>query len=135
MFSLKTVEAHCDIPCGIYESDTMTHAAATCVRMIEKIEELGDVDNAQKHNTFIRCVMTKEQHAERVKHELAVLWGDYFKPEHLDAFPDLHERFWYTIKQASKVKQGIDKDEAKKLQEMVHDIAHLFADSKQAHAH
>jgi len=131
LFSIKQVDAHCDIPCGIYETDTMNHAAHTCVRMLEKIEELGAVDNNEKHNTFVRCIMTKEQHAERVKHELAVLWGDYFKPEHLDRYPDLHEKFWYTLKQASKVKQSIAKEEATKLQEMVHDIAHMFADSKQ----
>ena len=132
LFSIKVVDAHCDIPCGIYETDTMTHAANTCVRMIEKIEALGEVDNNEKHNTFIRCIMVKEQHAERVKHELAVLWGDYFKPEHLEKFPNLHETFWHALKQASKVKQSVSMEEAKKLQETVHEIGHIFVESKQA---
>ncbi|HEX6462553.1 MAG TPA: superoxide dismutase, Ni [Candidatus Saccharimonadales bacterium] len=131
LFSFKAVDAHCDIPCGIYETDTVTHAANTCVRMIEKIEALGEVDNNEKHNTFIRCIMVKEKHAERVKHELAVLWGDYFKPEHLERFPDLHDRVWHTLKQASKVKQSVSMEEAKKLQDMVHEIGHRFAESKQ----
>lgn len=130
MFKLKTVYAHCDVPCGIYETDTMTHAAATCLRMIEKIEELGDVDSAEKHNNFIRSVMTKEKHAERVKREVAVLWGDYFKPEHLEKFPDLHDTVWKTLKQASKVKQTVSREEAQKLVDMVHELSHVFADSK-----
>lgn len=127
---LKTAQAHCDIPCGIYETDTMMHAADTCRRMIEKITDLGELDSIEKHNTFVRSVMTKEKHAQKVKRELYVLWSDYFKPEHLEKFPDLHERLWKTVKQASTVKQTVSLDEADKLVEMVHDISHLFADSK-----
>lgn len=130
LFSLKTVSAHCDVPCGIYETDTMGHAAATCVRMIEKITELGDIDNVEKQNTLIRSVMTKEKHAQRVKNELYILWSDYFKPEHVEKFPDLHDKIWKTVKQASLVKQTVSADEAQKLSDMVHDVAHLFADSK-----
>jgi nickel superoxide dismutase len=130
MFKLKTVSAHCDVPCGIYETDTMSHAAATCLKMIDKIEELGEIDSPEKHNNFVRMVMTKEKHAERCKREIAVLWGDYFKPEHLEKFPDLHDTVWKTLKQASKVKQTVSRDEAQKLVDMVHELSHIFADSK-----
>lgn len=127
---LKTVYAHCDIPCGIYETDTMMHSAETCRRMIQKIEELGELDTMEKHNSFVRSVMNKEKHAHKVKQEIYILWSDYFKPEHVETYPDLHERLWQTAKQASTVKQTISMDEAEKLNEMVHDIAHLFADTK-----
>lgn len=130
MFRLKTVSAHCDIPCGIYETDTMTHAAATCLRMIEKIEELEGAEGFEARNTFVRSVMIKEKHAERVKREVAILWGDYFKPEHLEKFPNLHATVWKTLKQASKVKQTVSREEAEKLVEMVHELSHVFADSK-----
>jgi nickel superoxide dismutase len=130
MFKLKTVSAHCDVPCGIYETDTMSHAAATCLKMIDKIEELGEIDSPEKHNNFIRMVMTKEKHAERCKREVAVLWGDYFKPEHLEKFPDLHDTVWKTLKQAGKVKQTVSREESQKLVDMVHDLSHIFADSK-----
>jgi len=130
MFKLKTVSAHCDVPCGIYETDTMSHAAATCLKMIDKIEELGEIDSPEKHNNFIRMVMTKEKHAERCKREISVLWSDYFKPEHLEKFPDLHDTVWKTLKQASKVKQTVSREECQKLVDMVHDLSHVFADSK-----
>ncbi len=130
LFSLKSVEAHCDIPCGIYETDTMRHAADTCAKMIEKIEALGTIDTIEKQNTLVRCVMVKEKHAERVKHELAVLWGDYFKPEHLEKFPDLHTTFWKAIKQAGEVKHTVSADEAAKLQASVANIADMFTASK-----
>lgn len=128
---IKPVYAHCDVPCGIYETDTMTHAAATCKRMVEKFEELDDGNQeAEFKNTAIRCVMTKEAHAQKCKDQLYLLWSDYFKPEHLEQFPDLHDVFWQATKQCGKVKQTMDIKECEKLVKMVHDISHMFADSK-----
>lgn len=129
---LKTAYAHCDIPCGIYETDTMMHSAETCRRMIQKINELGNLDNLEKHNTMIRSVMNKERHAQKVKDELYILWSDYFKPEHLEAYPNLHDQLWKAAKQASTVKQTISMEETEKLIAMVHEVAHLFADTKKA---
>lgn len=131
MFKIKTVSAHCDVPCGIYETDTMKHSADTCVVMIEKIQALGDLESMEHMNSFVRMVHTKEEHAERVKHELAVLWGDYFKPEHLEAYPDLHDKVWRALKQAGKVKQTVDLEEAKKLVAAVAEIADIYAATKQ----
>ena len=128
---LKTAHAHCDIPCGIYETDTMMHSAETCRRMIQRIDALGEVDNNEKHNEFVRSVMNKEKHAQKVKREIYILWSDYFKPEHLEKYPDLHDQLWKVAKQASTVKQTVSMDEAEKLVSMVHDVAHLFTDSKQ----
>ncbi len=129
---ISPVYAHCDVPCGIYETDTMTHAAATCHRMAEKYAEIGEVDDEdpESMNTAIRCIMTKEKHAQKCKDELYLLWSDYFKPEHLEAFPDLHDVFWKAVKQCSTVKQTNSVDECSKLQDMVHTVAHMFADSK-----
>ena len=43
-----------------------------------------------------------------MKHHLDVLWHDYFKPEHLEKVPNLHDLFWQATKQASKVKASTD---------------------------
>ena len=130
IFQIKTVSAHCDVPCGLYETDTMAHAAATCMRMVEKIEALGELENIEKQNNFTRMVITKEEHAQKCKNELYTLWSDYFKPEHLEKFPNLHTIFWEATKQCGKVKQTVSVEECKKLQDMVHDIGHMFADTK-----
>lgn len=129
---IKPVYAHCDVPCGIYETDTMTHAAATCKRMVEKYQELGEVDDEspESMNAAVRCIMTKEEHARTCKEQLYLLWSDYFKPEHLEQFPNLHETFWMAAKQCGKVKQSMSIDECDKLIDMVHDVAHMFLDSK-----
>lgn len=128
---IRSVDAHCDLPCGIYETDTMNHAAATVKRMIEKIEALGELDSIEKYNTFVRAVAIKEQHAQKVKEQLYILWSDYFKPEHLERFPDLHDKLWKTVKQASKARQAVSMEEADALIAMVHDVTHLFVESQQ----
>lgn len=129
---VKPVYAHCDVPCGIYETDTMLHAAETCVRMIEKIEALEDTkgEKSDAHNNFIRMVITKERHAQRCKEQIYILWSDYFKPEHVQKFPDLHEKMWHAAKQCSKVKQTVSAQEAHALLTMVQDIAAMFKESK-----
>lgn len=125
-----TAYAHCDVPCGVYETDTMRNAAYTCKVMVEKALTLGELDDIEHMNSFVRMVATKEKHAERVKREIAILWGDYFKPEHLEKYPDLHETVWKALKQASKVKQTVSLEETKTLITMVENIARVFADTK-----
>ena len=127
---IRHAYAHCDIPCGIYETDTMKHAADTCARMVELLDQLGEPTTTEKTASLNRYVWVKEKHAQKCKRELYTLWSDYFKPEHLEKFPDLHEKFWLVTKQCSKVKQTVSKDECKKLQDMVAEIATMFADSK-----
>lgn len=129
---IKPVYAHCDIPCGIYETDTMSHAADTCLRMIEKIETLPENpgEKPAEHNNYIRMVMTKEKHAQLCKDQIYILWSDYFKPEHLEKFPDLHTIMWNAAKQCGKVKQTVSKDEAQKLVESIAEIVKIFKESK-----
>lgn len=127
---IKPVYAHCDVPCGIYESDTMAHAADTCVRMDEKIADLGDATDVVSKNDFVRMVMTKEKHAQLCKDQLLILWTDFFKPEHIAKYPDLHDKIWKASKQCSKVKQSVDVAEARMLGELVAEIAKIFKEVK-----
>src|SRR5437868_15023591 len=81
----ETVYAHCDIPCGIYDPKGAQTAAKTVARMVELIEELpAENPSVDDRNKFVRCVMVKEEHAQKCKTELLILWTDYFKPEHLE---------------------------------------------------
>lgn len=117
-----TVSAHCDIPCGIYNPEDALQAAKTTLKMIQKINALPPEDD----NNRTRMILVKEEHARKCKHELLVLWTDYFKPEHLEKVPNLHESIWMAAKQVSKVKQSVDEAEAKKLIVQCEDIAKLF---------
>ena len=77
-----------------------------------------------------RAIIIKEERAEFVKHHLMVLWADYFKPEHLEKYPDLHDKFWEAIKQASECKHKLDPAEAQKLIDQIDEIATIFWETK-----
>ena len=132
----RTAYAHCDVPCGIYETDTMAHAAETVYKMVEKILELKhpEPDDNQKHlefeNTIARMVHTKEEWAQKCKQEILILWTDYFKDEHLAKFPDLHTKVWKATKLCSQVKRNVDLNLAQQLKDAVADIAKIFAATK-----
>ncbi|HSW96255.1 MAG TPA: superoxide dismutase, Ni [Candidatus Saccharimonadales bacterium] len=127
----QTVYAHCDVPCGIYDPKAAQTAAATVARMVELIEGIeNDTPSVEDRAKFVRCVMTKEEHAQKCKTELLILWTDYFKPEHLEMFPNLHETFWKAAKLCSENKQHISKDAAQNLISAVDEIAEMFAKTK-----
>ena len=86
------------------------------LRIIEKYA----ANNDAAYRT--RAIAIKEERAELVKHHLDVLWHDYFKPEHLEAVPNLHELFWNATKAASKVKASTDPEDGKKLLAGIDDI-------------
>jgi nickel superoxide dismutase len=121
------VHAHCDIPCGIYDPAGAQTAARTVARMVELIGQIdaGSTSLADR-NKFVRCIHVKEEHAEIVKHEVQVIWSDYFKPEHLAANPDLHTKVWNVLKLASKNKQNVDADAAAELEAAVKEFADIF---------
>ena len=112
----RIVDAHCDIPCGIYDPEQARIEAESCLRIIEKHDASDD-------KLFrARCIHVKEERAELVKHHLDVLWHDYFKPEHLEKVPNLHDLFWQTTKQVSKVKASTDIADAKRLLELIDEV-------------
>jgi nickel superoxide dismutase len=104
-----TALAHCDLPCGVYDPEQARIEAESCHKINEKYA-------ANEDATFrTRAVAIKEERAELVKHHLDVLWHDYFKPEHLEAHPDLHDTFWKAAKAASKTKSSLELDDARAL--------------------
>jgi nickel superoxide dismutase len=123
------VSAHCDIPCGIYDPHGAVLAAQTVAKMVDLIGALDGGSPADR-NKFVRCVAVKEQHAELVKHEVQVIWSDYFKPEHLVANPDLHTKVWNLLKLAGKNKQNVDAEAAAQLQAAVKEFADIFWSTK-----
>lgn len=122
---IKPVYAHCDLPCGVYDPAQAMIEAKSLKAILSKYEGFDD------HNKT-RAIIIKEDRAELVKHHLMVLWADYFKPEHLEKYPDLHNKFWLAIKQVSVVKQHLDESEADKLIEMIDEISKIFAETKKA---
>ncbi|HYL41470.1 MAG TPA: superoxide dismutase, Ni [Candidatus Binatus sp.] len=108
--------AHCDLPCGVYDPEQARIEAESCYKIIEKY-------GANEDKVFrARALHIKEERADLVKHHLDVLWHDYFKPEHLEKVPNLHDLFWQASKQVSKVKASTDIADAKRLLELIDQV-------------
>ena len=123
--------AHCDIPCGIYDPHDAIQAAQTCIRMTELILESEDVSTLGARNNLIRYVAAKEEHATKAKDDILIIWTDYFKPEHLEKYPNLHELVWNACKLGSQVKQNIDMEAAQAFKAALEDIGNIFWETKQ----
>ena len=129
--------AHCDIPCGIYDPALAQQAAQTVVRMNQLIEALEQPQNAKEqwnkyNNSLSRYIAVKEEHAELVKREVRIIWGDYFKPEHLEKHADLHTMVWNIMKLGSKCRQEINMPAAQDLLGEVQKFAEAFWATKGA---
>lgn len=122
---IKPVYAHCDLPCGVYDPAQARIEAQSVLQIMQKYADLHEEDKW-------RAVFIKEQRAEMVKHHLWVLWTDYFKPEHIEKFPHLHDLFWRATKQAGATKKSVNPLEGQKLLDLIDEIAEIFAETKQA---
>jgi nickel superoxide dismutase len=129
----REAQAHCDIPCGIYDPHAAQVAALTCVRMVQLInalEQPGQTMVKAQVDTYAmqmsRYTDVKETHASIVEHELVTLWVDYFKPEHLEKYPKLHDTFWKATKLTGPVKQQVSMELAQQLLASCQEIAEIF---------
>jgi len=119
-----TVSAHCDLPCGVYDPAQARIEAQSVKAAQEKITASDDRD-------FItRAIIVKEERSEAVKHHLWVLWTDYFKPEHLEKYPNLHDLVWKATKTAGETKKTNDAGVGQRLLDEIDTIAEIFWDSK-----
>lgn len=121
---ITPVYAHCDLPCGVYDPAQARIEAESVLAIMKKSQENDDQDFR------MRALIIKEQRAELVKHHLWVLWTDYFKPEHIEKFPQLHDLFWRATKQAGQAKHHSDPVEGEKLLALIAEISDIFAQTK-----
>ena len=121
-----TAEAHCDLPCGVYDPAQARVEALSVKACMEKYAASDD----EQFRT--RAIKIKEERADLVKHHLWVLWTDYFKPEHLEAHPQLHQLFWDATKAAGASKKSLDPADGQKVIDLVDQIAAVFAETKKA---
>jgi len=132
-FGFERASAHCDIPCGIYDPSGAQIAALTVVRMVDLMAELeakgGAMDKAFA-NSMSRYIAVKEEHAEKAKHEIRVIWGDYIKPQHIEKYPQLHEVVHKIMQLGSKSRQTADRDTAVQLVDAVNQFAQIFWETK-----
>ncbi|MEM7557416.1 MAG: superoxide dismutase, Ni, partial [Cyanobacteria bacterium P01_A01_bin.84] len=135
-FPAQEVSAHCDGPCGVYDPASARITAEAVLSMTKKINGLevpasGDkAANIAYHNTLSRYIAIKEEQAQKTKEDLLILWTDYFKPVHLEKYPDLHDTFWKAAKLCSACKVEVSLQHAEELMAAVEKIHNMFWGSK-----
>jgi len=128
--------AHCDGPCGVYDPASARIAAEAVLSMTKKMKDLKcpDISNSDAMagylNTMSRYASIKEEQAQLCKDELLLLWTDYFKPEHIETNPKLHEIFWNAAKLCSSCKVEVSVTHANELMEAIKEIHEIFWKTK-----
>jgi nickel superoxide dismutase len=129
-FHFDTVDAHCDIPCGIYDPHQAQIGALTIIRMVdlidEHVKEHDAIETAEFLNSMARYIAVKEEHAELVKHEIRVIWGDFIKEAHIEKYPQLNGLVHKIMVLASKARQTVNRESAVALLEAVNEFAEIF---------
>ncbi|MEX0984857.1 MAG: superoxide dismutase, Ni [Actinomycetota bacterium] len=120
----RIVHAHCDLPCGVYDP-AQARIEAESVKACQ--QKWQDSDDAEFR---ARAVAIKEARSDMVKEHLWVLWTDYFKPEHLEKHPDLHELFWKATKEAGAAKKSNDPAQGQALLDAIDEVAKVFWETK-----
>ena len=128
VLGVEEVAAHCDIPCKIYDPSTAQIAALSVVRLMDIMHETaGKGDSGLAHqNTIARCVFRKEEEAEKVKHEIRIIWGDYLKAPQFEAHPNAHDVAHKIMLKASACKQETNRADGEALVELVNEFAEIF---------
>ncbi len=128
----RVVHGHCDLPCGVYDP-AQARIEAESVKAIQEMFQDASKrkppnwsDTQSEDQWADRALKIKEERADLVKHHLWVLWTDYFKPEHLEQYPDLHERYWKATKLAGDSKRSIDPSQGQQLLDAIGELDKIF---------
>ena len=125
-FPAEDVHAHCDGPCGVYDPASARIAAEAVLSMTKKIVALDGKNDTASQNSRSRYIAIKEDQAHGTKTDILVLWTDFFKPQHLEAVPDLHDKIWKATKLCSACKTTVSLESAEALMAAVEDIHNIF---------
>lgn len=125
----QTAKAHCDVPCGIYDPIVAQINALTVVRMMDlmaALEEGNELSKKTYNNSMARYIAVKEEHAEKAKHEIRVIYGDFIKDNHIEAHPELPGLFHKIMQLGSKARQSADREAGVAFVEAINQFAEIF---------
>ena len=129
---IEPVFAHCDIPCKIYDPVSAQIAGLTVVRLLSLMANISanEKTSLENQHEMLRLTIQKEEHASVVKSEIATIWGDYFKKNHLGQHSEIHDVSHSIMAKASTCKQSMAIDHGLELVELLNDFAETFWLSK-----
>ena len=105
-------------------------AALSVVRLTDILLEIGNLNSLDSQSKLARVVAQKEDEAQKLKDEVNIIWGDYFKEPQLDAFPETHEVVHGIMRLGSKCKQEVSREAAEELLRELNRFADIFWKTK-----
>lgn len=129
--SVKTIGAHCQIPCGIYDDHMRIHQIAEDITTIEKsmkqIKKLGR-ETPVDFNQIVRWVTNKENHA----HKIQTVVAEYFMAQRIKPDTKQYSQKISTLHQmllaAMKSKQTTDLSHVAELKTLLAAFEKLYFD-------
>jgi nickel superoxide dismutase len=125
----EEAKAHCDVPCGIYDPIVAQINALTVVRMMDlmaALDEGAEVGKKAYNNSMSRYIAVKEEHAEKAKHEIRVIYGDFINDAHIEAHPELPALFHKIMKLGGKARQTADRENGLAFVDAINQFAEIF---------
>ncbi len=130
----QSAQAHCQIPCGIYDDyarlESMLEDAATVEKSINTMITLTGKMDIQSQNQMVRWVMNKEDHAQKVIDTMS----NYFLTQRVNPsqqdYPERLTHHHAVILAAMKAKQNADMASAKNLKMSISLLAKYYPEHK-----
>ncbi len=137
LFVPNTLQAHCQIPCGIYDDSArilaMLEDTTTVLKSMKLIAELAGKKDAQSQNQMARWVMNKEKHAQKIISTVS----DYFLTQRVKTSQkDYLERLTKhhaVIVAAMKAKQNADTKYGEALYKSIEALSAYYTTHKYKH--
>ncbi|MFP3982597.1 MAG: superoxide dismutase [Ni] [Desulfurivibrionaceae bacterium] len=122
-------EAHCEIPCGIYDDqmrlEMITEHIATVEKSVNQIKDLSD-DKDKNHNQLVRWIDNKEHHASEIQH----IVSQYFLTQRIKPDDQHYEKKLGTLHRmlvyAMKCKQSLDPANIEELRKATREFKKLY---------
>lgn len=136
-FDLPTADAHCDIPCGIYDARIVTYYAVSALRQMDILLSLKDkgLSDTAFAMQVARNTAKKEEMAENCKHQTRIIWGDYMKPKNMEDMAKANDVAHSIMLAGSAVKQDLHREDGEKLVALCNEFAEMFWASKGVKTH
>lgn len=132
LFAAGSANAHCQVPCGIYDDGgriaQLKEDATTIAKAMAQINALAGKSDAQSHNQMARWVATKEAHASHIIEVLA----EYFLAQRVkpgddrDTYLAKLAEHHAVIVAAMKTKQTVDESAVGTLNDAIDQIAEYY---------
>ena len=126
----ERADAHCQIPCGIYDDyarvESMLEDTRTVEKAVKMINKLAGKTGAQSQNQMVRWVTNKEKHAENIIETISSYFLTQRVKASMEDYTERLEKHHAVIVSAMKAKQNADMSYVKTLKADIKALAPYY---------